>query len=208
MKIEKLVIGMHESNCYIVSSDNKALIIDPGGEAKRIKKQVQKSNLEVVGIVITHYHCDHIEAVSEIKKAFDCPVYAHKKELKGLADPIINHTASLGRKSISIIPDELVIDGVKINISDNCFLEVVHTPGHTPGGICLISKLDKITFSGDTLFEDGVGRTDLEGGSEDLLKKSIANKISNWEDDMVVYPGHGNSFSMKEARKRNISYLK
>lgn len=208
MQIQKLVIGMHESNCYIVSVDNKAIVIDPGGEDKRIIKKIQKDNLEVVSIVLSHYHCDHIEAVEAIRKSFDCPVLAHKKEANGLLDPLINHTASLGRKSVSIIPDELLTEGSKINIANGIFLEVVHTPGHTPGGICLISKADKVAFTGDTLFEDCLGRTDLEGGNEDLMKKSISNKISAWEDDVVVYPGHGNSFTMKEARRRNIMYLK
>lgn len=208
MKIEKLVIGMHESNCYIVSDENKALVIDPGGEAGRIVKQIRRNNLEVVGIVLTHYHCDHIEGVEEVKKAFDCKIFAHKKEAKGLLDPNINHTASLSRKPLSITADELLSEGSKITISENLFLEVVHTPGHTPGGICLISKDNKVAFTGDTLFEDGLGRTDLEGGNEDLMKKSVSNKISNWTDEITIYPGHGNSVTMKDLRKRNINYLK
>ncbi|MBP2028526.1 glyoxylase-like metal-dependent hydrolase (beta-lactamase superfamily II) [Acetoanaerobium pronyense] len=208
MKIEKLVIGMHESNCYIVSDESKALIIDPGGEAGRIVKQIRRNNLEVVGIVLTHYHCDHIEGVEEVKKAFDCKIFAHKKEVKGLLDPNINHTATLSRKPLSITADELLSEGSKITISEHSFLEVVHTPGHTPGGICLISKENKVAFTGDTLFEDGLGRTDLEGGNEDLMKKSVSNKISNWEDEIAIYPGHGHSVTMKDLRKRNINYLK
>ena len=208
MQIQKLVIGMHESNCYIVSEDNKALIIDPGGEGSRIIKQVQRNNLSIVAIALTHYHCDHIEAALELKKAFECPIYAHKKELKGLQDPKINHTETLGRKAISITPDVLLSEGSKINITDDIYLETIHTPGHTPGGICLYSKLQKLAFTGDTLFEDGLGRTDLEGGNEDLMKKSVSNKISLWEDDITIYPGHGNSASMKELRRRGIMYLK
>ena len=129
----------------------------------------------------------------------DCVKYV---EQKSKTTPIENKYLLAKDKAQNILKSK------KINITDDIYLETVHTPGHTPGGICLYSKLQKLAFTGDTLFEDGLGRTDLEGGNEDLMKKSVSNKISLWEDDITIYPGHGNSVSMKELRRRGIMYLK
>ena len=208
MKFERLVVGIGETNTYILYDENtlEAFIIDPGDEGNRLIQYIHKKFLKLQGILLTHYHYDHIGAVKELKEKYQCPIYAHKKEVQGLKDPEINHSKSSYHKSISIDVDKALAHGDMINIGD-ITLEVIHTPGHTPGGICLKVKDGNIVFTGDTIFSDDLGRTDLEGGSEDLLKKSIMNKISQWSDDVVIYPGHGEASLMGKVRSRGIPYL-
>lgn len=209
MKIERIIVGMHETNTYILNEENnnEALIIDPGDAAKVIMKYIDRNQLQPMGIVLTHYHHDHTGATEELKKKYNCPIYAHKKEVEGLRDPQINLSTVMCRKLISIIPDKVLSEGNTITVG-NLDLHVIHTPGHTPGGICLKMKDTNIIFTGDTIFKDDLGRTDLAGGSEDMLKKSITNKVSKWPDDTIIYPGHGEIATMKEARKSGHPYLK
>lgn len=207
MEIQRIIVGIHEANTYIINEDstNEALIIDPGDEAKIIMKYLDRNQLQPIGIILTHYHQDHIGASEELKKKYKCNIYAHKKELEGLKDPKINQS-TMGRKTISVIPDKVLSDGDMVKIG-NLSLCVIHTPGHTPGGICLKIKDTNNILTGDTIFRDDLGRTDLAGGSEDMLKKSIINKVSKWPDETIIYPGHGEIATMKEIKKRDIPYL-
>jgi len=207
MKIKRIVVGMHESNTYIISDDNtnEALIIDPGDEAKVIMKYIDRDQLQLKGIILTHYHLDHIGAAEKLRKKYDCPIYAHKKELDGLKDEKINQSFQYG-KTISVVADKAISDGDEINIG-SLNLMVIHTPGHTPGGICLKLIDTNVVFTGDTIFSDDLGRTDLAGGSEEMMRKSITNKVSKWSDETIIYPGHGETSTMNEVRKRGIQYL-
>ncbi|SCY81912.1 MBL fold metallo-hydrolase [Alkaliphilus peptidifermentans] len=209
MKIQRIIVGINETNTYILHDENTmaALIIDPGDEGKTIMRYIDRNSLNPMGIVLTHYHHDHTGAAEELKNKYNCPIYAHKKEAKGLQDPEINRSISVRRKIISITPEKLVIEGDVISI-DEIALEVIHTPGHTPGGISLKVKGSNIVFTGDTIFSDDLGRTDLEGGSEEALKKTITNKVSRWSNDTVIYPGHGEISTMAAVKGRNIQYLK
>ena len=208
MLIETFIVGMYETNCYIIYDEKnlEACIIDPGDEAKRLIKFIDSKNLVLNSIVLTHYHYDHIVAVEELKKKYGSQIYCHKKEVEGLKDAHINGSIIGKKKAIEITSDKLLSDGNVISIGQ-IDLEVIHTPGHTPGGICLKVKDKNIIFTGDTIFSDDLGRTDLIGGSEEVLKKTITNKVSKWQDNIIIYPGHGDICSMKEVRGRKIQYL-
>ncbi|SNS40225.1 Glyoxylase, beta-lactamase superfamily II [Anaerovirgula multivorans] len=208
MELKKFIVGINETNTYIIYETNtlEAFVIDPGDEEKALMQYIDRNSLNLKAIILTHYHHDHIGAAEELKKKYNAPIYAHKKEIEGLKDPEINHSKHKTRKAISIVPDKILSDGDIIAVTD-IFLEVIHTPGHTPGGMCLKVKDANIIFTGDTIFSDDLGRTDLVGGNEEILKKTIMNKVSKWSDETIIYPGHGEASVMKEMRRKNIPYL-
>ncbi|MBB6217113.1 glyoxylase-like metal-dependent hydrolase (beta-lactamase superfamily II) [Anaerosolibacter carboniphilus] len=208
MKFERFVVGMLESNSYIIYDEHTldTFVIDPGDESQTLFKYIEKNALRVKAIILTHYHYDHIGAVDDIKKKYNCPVYIHKKDALGLKTPEINHSIGGYRKPVAITADKLVSDGDQIQAGE-VILEVIHTPGHTHGSMCLKVKNENIIFTGDTIFDDDLGRTDLEDGSEDEMKRSIVNKIAKWADDIVIYPGHADHATMAYVRKKNIEFL-
>lgn len=168
--VDKIVVGELQANCYILAEakSKRCAIIDPGADYKRIKGAIDKRNLAPLFIINTHGHPDHIMANNQ----FNLPVYIHKEDVKLLSYPNKN----------------LISDRNKIKL-ENLIITVIHTPGHTPGSICLLCE--DVLFSGDTLFASGIGRTDLPGGNEQQLKNSIGKKILTLPDDTKVYPGHG-----------------
>lgn len=199
MKIHKIKVGLHEANCYIVSKNDHALIIDPGADAKKIIAYIQKSRLEVCSVILTHAHYDHTSAANEMKKAFGCPVYAHKKEASALFDPVVNGSAECSAP-VSVKADIPVTEGDRI-ICEDIGLEVINTPGHTEGSICLKVSGQDIIFTGDTVFSDDVGRTDLASGDEKKLIRTLKNKVCKWPGETVIYPGHGDSEVLKKVKK-------
>ena len=208
MKFERFIIGMGEANGYIIYDENTldALIIDPGDEESIFIKYIQKHGLKLKEIVLTHYHYDHIGAVEALKEKYSCPVSIHKKDVEGLKDPKINHSFRGYRRPVAITPDRILSDGDNIQ-AGSVILTVVHTPGHTPGSICLMVKDENMAFTGDTIFDDDLGRTDLEGGSAESMRRSILNKISKWDDEIGIYPGHADSATMTFVRAKNKEYL-
>ncbi|MBA7656235.1 hypothetical protein ES703_64155 [subsurface metagenome] len=201
MIVDKLVVGPFASNCYIVGSpsDKEGMIIDPGDKAKQILKKVEDLGLDIKLIVLTHGHIDHIGALKEVKKATGAEVAIHGDDAR-----------SLRRQPLSIIfglfyptpppPDRLLKDGDSIDVGDLHFV-VLHTPGHTPGGICLLGQ--GVVFSGDTLFNYSIGRADLPGGSYSKLMNSIQTKLMTLPDNTVVYPGHGDETTIGAERRGN-----
>ena len=195
MNIKRIAVGYLQTNCYIIYNDNKeAFIIDPGDEADKIRKFIRDEKLKVGFIINTHSHIDHIKADSEL----GFPVYIHKLDALALEDPDQNiSSAFLGSftpcKPKRILQDKDVIKWGGLDI------EILHTPGHTPGGICI--KLDKVVFTGDALFRDGIGRTDLPNGSYNDIMSSIKEKLICLDDSVKVYPGHGESSTI--GRERN-----
>ncbi len=202
MRIDKIIVGSMQVNCYIVSSEKtgNALLIDPGDDFKRIQKFLQLSKLNPCFIVHTHGHIDHIGADNEFK----LPIYAHKLEIELLKEPDRNLSSFLTRPFKVSANINSVEDAQKITL-DDITLEVLHTPGHTPGGICL--DAGGVIFTGDTLFAGSVGRTDFSGASHEQLIKSIHDKLLRFADDTVIYPGHGAPSTIGEE-KRNNPFLK
>ncbi len=176
--------------CYIVSCEktNKAAIIDPGGDEEKILDACNRDNLEVIYIIATHGHPDHVCSIGPIQKETDAKIVMHKADAEFFSQPEVKGFFSQLGLAESPPPDILVEDGDTITIGDET-LSVIHTPGHTPGGICLYNAPDCIT--GDTLFVGGVGRTDFPGGSMGELSHSIKSKLLTLPPNTVVWPGHG-----------------
>jgi hydroxyacylglutathione hydrolase len=176
MRIKKIVVGILQSNCYILEGEHKGIIIDPGEEADKILKEV--SDLKIDLILLTHNHFDHIGALFEVINATSAEVAIHPFDKIDLANR--------GLKDGEKIP----FDGKEIS--------VMHTPGHTPGSCCFCFG-DNL-FSGDTLFAGGWGNTAFPGGDERAIFKSIREKLMSLPDSTIVYPGHGDSTTIGEEK--------
>ena len=192
MKITPLTVGQMSTNCYLASDEGtgQSLIIDPGDEGDFIGTTLLENKLIPVGIVLTHGHFDHCLAVLELKLSFNIPIYLHQKDL------FLYQKAQLSAKHWSAISspklppiDKFLSEGEIIPFGESS-LKVIHTPGHTPGSICLYSALT--LFTGDTLFSEGVGRTDLSYSSYGDLQKSL-NKLFALPSNTLIYPGHENT---------------
>jgi len=200
--IKRLVVGSLSANCYIVGSEatREGLIIDPGGNAGDIFQTVTDSGLDIKVIVLTHGHSDHIAALYDIQDRTGAEVAIHT------ADAEFLH----GRGPLSSMfgisyktpgpPDRLLHEGDTIDIGD-LHLSVLHTPGHTPGSICLIT--DNKVFTGDTLLYHGIGTTLMPGSSRRQLINSIQTKLMVLPDTTAVYPGHGRQTTIGTERKDN-----
>jgi glyoxylase-like metal-dependent hydrolase (beta-lactamase superfamily II) len=202
MILETVVVGALESNCYVLASGEgaSAVIIDPGAEEHKIRRVLERYKLKPGIIVNTHGHYDHIGADDK----FGVPVYIHKLDAAMLKDPMLNlsglFSLAYGVKSeLRILQegDTVALDGIE--------LKVLHIPGHTRGGIALVlTKPDRqVAFTGDTLFCQGIGRSDLEGGDGELLVKNIKEKLLSLPPDTAIYPGHGPSTTVEEERREN-----
>ena len=199
--VEKLVVGPFASNCYIVGSQSnkEGMIIDPGDEAKQILKRVKDLELDIKFIVLTHGHIDHTGALKEVKEATGAEVVIHGDDAKSLKNQLVAIAFGLSYPTPPR-PNRLLKGGESLDVGGMHF-EVLHTPGHTSGGICLLGE--GVVFSGDTLFNYGIGRTDLPGGSSSQLMNSIQTKLMTLPDNTVVYPGHGPDTTIGAERVGN-----
>lgn len=170
MKVDKVEVGSLFENCYVISIDNKCLIIDPGAEAKKIIDLV--NDKEVLGILITHHHFDHVGALEDIKNKYNVPVYDFN---------------NLEEKEYSIEPFNF---------------KVIFNPGHTKDSISFYFEKENIMFVGDFVFENSIGRCDLEGGNYQKMKNSI-NKLKENSKDITLYPGHGESTTLSYEKEYN-----
>jgi len=204
MIIEKLVVGQLAANCYIVGSEvgGEGMIIDPGGDASQITSRVRELKLNIKLIVLTHGHSDHAAALKEIKEATGAQVAIHADDTKTLRRRTLNLSLFLGIFYLHPLPspDRLLKDGDTMDIGSLHF-KVLHTPGHSPGSICLLGE--GVLFSGDTLFSLSIGRTDLPGGSFDQLMNSIQSQLMALDDKIKVYPGHGPETTIGSERGGN-----
>jgi hydroxyacylglutathione hydrolase len=205
MILKELVVGMFGSNCFIVGSesDKKGIIIDPGADASAIMNAVREAGLSIELIVATHNHVDHVGALRQVKEATGAPYAVHEADTESLMPDVFGRMLGvMMSRSLKAPPkpDRLLRDGDVIEVGDLKF-SVLHTPGHTPGGISL--RGDGLVFSGDTLFNCGIGRTDLSGGNYATLIHSIVTKLMVLPDETVVYPGHGPKTTIGTERRMN-----
>jgi len=184
--LRKLVVGPYQTNCYILGckDTSQGLVIDPGDDVLRIVKEITRAGLTIKHILITHGHIDHVGGVPELKRITKAPVLIHRLDAGGL-----------GAR-----PDAFLEEGQIIQVG-NYSISVIHTPGHSPGGVCLCAP--GAVFSGDTLFAGSVGRTDFPGGSHELLVEGVRRKIFPLGDDLRVYPGHGPESTIGRERQTN-----
>ena len=200
MILKRLPTGMFGSNCYIIGDQGEGVIIDPGVESSDIMEVVEKLNLKIEYIIITHGHIDHICYMDEMRKLTGAKVAIHEEDANALADPLYNGSKMFAEESTFQQADVRLKDGDVLEAGGLRF-EIVHTPGHSNGGICI--KVENNIFTGDTLFKMSVGRTDLGNGEHKTLIKSIKTKLLSLEDELVVYPGHGPSTTIGSERKQN-----
>lgn len=209
MKIDCLVLGAYETNCYILRQSESAgdcLIIDTGLEAGGLVDFLREYKLNPLAVVLTHGHIDHISGLVQLHENFSgVKVYVHKHDAKILADQQSNLSFLAGPAPAAggAIKADFTLEEGSVIEQAGIKLEVLHTPGHTPGGICLHSKKEQIVFVGDTLFANSIGRTDMPGGNMTKLIKSIKEKLLTLPDETIVYPGHGPKTTMGRERTHN-----
>ncbi|MBW8017614.1 MAG: MBL fold metallo-hydrolase [Planctomycetes bacterium] len=194
MNIHDFVLGELETNGYVLTcdqDDGKCLIIDSGLENSKLINYLKERNLTPEAIILTHGHADHIVGVRDLRKNFpDISVVIHKNDAEMLTNPMTNLSALTGI-SFTTAPADIILEGEQKISFAGIELEVLETPGHTPGGISLYNSDDNVVFSGDTLFAGSVGRSDFPGGNHSQLINSIKEKLLTLPQTTKVYPGHG-----------------
>ncbi|MHB8096594.1 MAG: MBL fold metallo-hydrolase [Erysipelotrichaceae bacterium] len=194
MEIRTLTLGIYQTNTYLIVNNNEVIVIDPVSKADRIQALLNEGE-KVVGICLTHGHFDHIGAVDDLVNIYQCPVYIHEDDFELTQDPEKNYsqTKKIKLKSkISFYSDNMRIKSFGF--------EVIHTPGHTKGSVCL--RFEENLFTGDTLFKGSIGRTDLYGASPQEMKQSLRT-LRSLTNNYLIYPGHEGSTTLFDELKRN-----
>ena len=192
MKIKRFIGGMLESNGYVIyqRDGGEAFVIDPGYNPGVFTDYIKAHGLMLKGILLTHHHYDHVGAFERIRAESDCPVYLHRRD------------CDMYRKKVDVYME----DGDVIDLEGEA-ITVINTPGHTKGSVCFLSEKSRVCFTGDTVFNVDLGRTDLEDGSEKDMRETILNIIDKLPNDIMIYPGHGDGCTMKKVRQINAEFL-
>ncbi len=192
MKIERFIGGMLESNGYVIyqKDGGSCYVIDPGYNHRVFEKFIDSHQLHLKGILLTHHHSDHVGAVEKLRDCYDAHVFMHTAD------------CDMYRNRVDVYLE----DGDTIDL-DGETIRVIHTPGHTKGGVCYFSERSRTAFTGDTVFDTDLGRTDFEDGSPDEMERSILDKINTWDNDIFIYPGHGDGCTMKKMRQINTEFM-
>lgn len=197
-------LGALETNCYLLFTDEgQGIVIDPGMQPQALLEQIE--DLEIVAILLTHAHFDHIGGLEEVRQATGAPVYIHDLEAAWLEDPALNGSARwpMVTPPISCRPrDKSLADGETLYLA-GFSIEVLHTPGHSPGSVSFYLPEEKILLAGDTLFAGSIGRTDLPGGDYATLMQVIKKRLFTLPDDTQVYPGHGPKTTIRDEKQYN-----
>ncbi|MGI6072973.1 MAG: MBL fold metallo-hydrolase [Lachnospiraceae bacterium] len=199
IRINCVKVGMLATNCYLVydEDEKRAVVCDPGDNAEFIADCVEKLGLEAEAIFLTHAHMDHIQAVDELKEKYAVPVYVHEAD-----EPMLKSTSyNMGCKVITLTDEDVRLKGGEVLNIGKMEIHVIHTPGHTPGGVCYYFPAGGFLLSGDTMFRYSWGRTDFPGGSERDLMKSIREKLLPLPEETIVYPGHEGATKIGDERR-------
>jgi len=202
IKVIMMPVGPIQGNCYLVYDEDtkECMIIDPGAEGSRIVSEIEKNNLKPKYIVNTHGHSDHMSANQQVKEATGAELLIHEEDAPMLTDGAKNLSVYMGKSINKPAPDRMLKEGDELIVGTARF-KVLHTPGHTRGGICLAGE--NICFTGDTLFEFSIGRTDFPGGSFSQIIDSIKTKLLTLDDEVIVFPGHGPHTTIGRERAAN-----
>lgn len=197
------VLGMVGTNCCLVVDriSRDAILIDPADDCPAIVKMAEDAGAKIQGIFLTHGHFDHITAAREAAEALHTEIYACEEEKELLADSRMN-CSSMGRKEVSLTAAYWLKDGEKLSLGTLSF-QAIHTPGHTKGGMCYYFPEDGLLLSGDTLFLENVGRTDLPTGNMSQIISSVKDKLMVLPEDTLVLPGHGPETTIGYEKKNN-----
>lgn len=203
MKIGRIVMGICQTNCYFLYKEgkNEVIFVDPADKGDVLYNKLKENGFSVAGILLTHAHFDHIWGAETLRKLSGAKIYAAKKEQELCGDAIKNVSDEFGRPC-TIVPDVYLEEGEEVTIA-GMTAKVIETPGHTVGSCCYYFEKDKMLISGDTLFENCVGRTDFATGSFSVLVRSIKDKLFVLPDDVKVYPGHGEETTIGHEKKYN-----
>lgn len=201
MEVEQLPLGPLGTNCYLIEQEKKALIVDPGGEAEKLIRMIERRELVPVAILLTHAHFDHIGGLDEVREHFKIPVYIHKEEKDWLEDPTLNGSSFFGTNIKAKAADHFIELGSQ-TVGEFHF-EARHTPGHSPGSVSFVFSNEGFVIAGDTLFQGSIGRTDLPGGNHQTLIQSIKQELLTLPDDTKVCPGHGGITTVHDERAMN-----
>ena len=203
INIDKLIVGPLSTNCYLVyDSDGNTVIIDPGGDLELIVDRLKRRNLKPIAIIATHAHFDHILEVESLIRRYNIDFYLHKLDVNLLEYSARMYKLWFGVSNWKPPKPTVIIDNEPtLEFTRSLRFKVLHTPGHSPGSICLI--IDNHIFTGDTLFQGSIGRVDLEGGSMESMRLSL-KKLMKLPDNMIVHPGHGPDTTIGIEKRTNI----
>lgn len=204
MIFEILVVGPLAVNCFVLGCEEtrEGVVVDAGDDAARIIAAVERHNLTISCVINTHGHFDHVGANKRVAEHFTSRLLIHEADAAMLARAAKSASAYGLASENSPQPDGFLTDGMVVPFGTHS-LQVFHTPGHTPGGCCLYLEREKKVITGDTLFADSIGRTDLPGGSHEQLLTSIRTKLFTLPDDVVAYPGHGPETTIGHEKRHN-----
>ena len=204
MIFEVVVVGPLAVNCFILGcgETREGVVVDAGGDAGQIIAAVERLGLNIGQVINTHGHFDHVSANRQVVEHFNARLLIHELDVPMLERAAVVAKAYGMQGENSPQPDAFLCDGMEISFG-KCRMKVLHTPGHTQGGCCLYLEEEKTIITGDTLFADSIGRTDLPGGSHEQLLASIRSKLFTLPDDVVAYPGHGPETTIGHEKKNN-----
>lgn len=197
------VVGQVQTNCYFVGNEEtkELLIVDPGDMGSALIQKVKEGNWNLVAILLTHGHFDHVGGVKALVEEFDVPVYIHEEDKKTLEDPTYNVSWMVGKEE-SYQASEFLKDEQELDLA-GFHIRVLFTPGHTPGGCCYYFPYQDVVFTGDSLFCGSIGRTDFKGGSMSQLVRAVKDKLMVLPERTTVYPGHNDVTSIESERMYN-----
>jgi glyoxylase-like metal-dependent hydrolase (beta-lactamase superfamily II) len=200
--LARFTVGPFAENCYVVGSPPEVAVVDPGAEGERIVAAIEGQGWRPVAILLTHGHLDHIAHCAQLCERFGVGVWAPREDLFLLESPQMPELGAMLGARPCPAPERFWEDGETAAVA-GLELTVIHTPGHTPGGVCLLHEPSRSILVGDTLFHRGIGRTDLPGGDYATLERSIRRRLFTLDGDYTLYPGHGPETSLEDERRSN-----
>ncbi len=202
----KAIFNDFAENCYIVSNQSEAFVIDPGSNFEAMDAYIKANDLTLKGVLLTHGHYDHICGINKLLERYDASIYVHQDERDFLFDPNLNLSGFMSErfKVKDKLPVQVIDESTTFTLGDET-IEVIHTPGHSRGSVTYVYK--NMIFSGDLLFKETVGRTDLPTGNQSTLENSIQKLYKRFSDNTLVYPGHGQFTTIAHEKHHNM-YIK